>query len=221
MYVIINNNRVILGILPWKAKYFRDVLKIRHKITVTLPETEPDSSEFPYIIDENTVIKRAEENRSDNINPMTEYYYGPLWEFVDDKVIANYEVKIQDLDSAKGNYRQKAAMLRYENEVSGTKITIDDVEHFIETSRDARAKYIEKYIMMGDDPISWKFREGWQTITKQNMLDIVHAVDAHVQGTFDEELDLVEQVNAATSIESLLNIEPLNKVDTETELLAE
>lgn len=215
MYVVINNNKVVLGILPWNPKYFSTVLKSRHKVTSTLPKTEPDSTEFPYVIDENTVIKCAEENRSHEINPMVEYYYGPQWEFVDDKVIANYEVKTQDLDSAKGNYRQKAAMLRYEKELSGTIVTIDGVEHAIETSREARAKYVEKYVMMGDDPISWKFQDSWQTITKQNMFEIIQAIETYVQSTFDEELALVEQINATESNEALLNIEPLNTVDNE------
>lgn len=221
MYVVINKNKVILGILPWNPKYFSTVLKMRYKITATLPKTEPESSEFPYVIDEDTVIKIAEENRSSDINPMVEYYYGPLWEFVDDKVIANYEIKTQDLDSAKGNYRQRAAMLRYESESSGTTVTIDSVEHAIETSREARAKYVEKYLMMGDDPISWKFQDSWQTITKQNMLDIIHAIEAHVQAAFDEELNLVEQINAAESIEALLSIEPLNKTSNDNEVVQE
>ncbi len=211
MYVIINKDRVILGILPWNSKYFVEVLKIRHNIITELPRDEPDSSKFPYVIDDETVIKKAEEDRQQQINPLIEYYYGPTWEFVDDKVIAHYEVRPLTLEDAKINYKDKAANIRYNNEISGTTITIDGNNYEIETSRESRTKYIEKYAMMDDGPINWKFKEGWQLLTRQNMFDIIRSIDNHIQLSFDTEFNLITQINNSLTIEDLLSIELLNE----------
>lgn len=210
MYVIIHKDKVIAGILPWNSKYFTDVLKIRHKITAELPKNEPNLDKFPYIIDENTVIKRAEEDRQSQINPMIEYYYGPTWEFVEDKVIAHYQVQPLSLDDAKNNYKEKATNLRYSKEISGTKITLDGVEYTIETDRSARLKYVEKYTMMGDDLINWKFTQSWKMLSKQNMFDIIRAIEVHVQDSFDWEFNMTAQIDSTETIESLLAIEELN-----------
>jgi len=213
MYVIIHKNMVVLGIVSWNANYFINVLKLRYNVITDLPKNEPDLSSFPYIIDDDTVIKRAEEDRPGQINPMIEYYYGPSWEFVEDKVIAHYEVKPLSLDDAKSNYREKASKLRYEDEISGTKIVIGDIEYAIETTRESRTKYIEKYTMMDDQPINWKFVEGWQVLTKQDMFNIIRAIDSHVQSAFNNELSLVNTVNQSQTVEELLSIEELNKVE--------
>jgi len=210
MYVIIHKDKVIAGIFPWNSKYFTDVLKIRHKITSELPKNEPNLDKFPYIIDENTVIKRAEEDRQSQINPMIEYYYGPTWEFVDDKVIAHYEVQPLSFDDAKNNYKEKATNLRYAKEISGTKITLDGVEYTIETARDARVKYVEKYTMMSEEPINWKFAEGWKIVSKQDMFNIISAIEVHVQDSFDWEFNMTVQIDSTETIESLLAIEELN-----------
>lgn len=210
MYVIIHKNRVILGILPWNCQYFTNVLCTRHGIKAKLPLNEPSVSSFPWVIDEDTKIIPAEENRPAINNPLTEYYYGPTWEFTEDKAIANYEVKPHSLDDAKTNYKAKAAQQRYGQEVSGTTITIDDVEYRVETDRNSRTKYIEKYVSMGDS-VNWKFNEGWKVLTKDQMKDIVVLADTHVQSAFDEELRLNTAIDQCESLEELEAIEELNK----------
>jgi hypothetical protein len=210
MYVIIHKNRVILGILPWNHQYFTDVLRTRHRIKAELPRNEPPASSFPWVIDADTKIIPAEENRPNINNPLIEYYYGPTWEFTEDKAIANYEVKQHSLDDAKSNYKAKAAQQRYDQEVSGTTITIDDVEYTIDTDRSLRSKYIEKYVSMGDT-VNWKFNQGWKVLTKEQMQEIVVLVDTHVQGTFDEELRLNTVIDQCESSEELESIEELNK----------
>lgn len=210
MYVIIHKNRVILGILPWNSQYYTDVLRSRYRITTELPRNEPAPDVFPWEIDADTKIVSAQEVRPNIENPLVKYYYGPTWDFLETKVIANYEVIPHAIEDARANYKAKAGTQRYEQEVSGTSITIDDVEYKIETDRSSRTKYIEKYVSMGDT-VNWKFNEGWVVLTKTQMQSIVAAIDTHVQSAYDEELRLNAVIAACETAEQLEAVEELNK----------
>lgn len=210
MYVIIHKNRVVLGILPWNSQYFTDVLRSRYRITTELPRNEPASDAFPWEIDAETKIFPAEEIRPNIDNPLVEYYYGPTWEFLETKVIASYDVLPQSIEDARGNYKVKASLQRYEQEISGTTITINGVEYKIETDRLSRTKFIEKYISMGDT-VNWKFNEGWVVLTKEQIYSIVFAIDTYVQAAFDEELRLNAVIDTCETAEQLEAVEELNK----------
>lgn len=210
MYVVKYKDRVVLGIIPWNNKYIMDVMRVRHRETIELPYLEPEASEFPLQVNDNITIYPAEEDRSSDINPMIESYYGPTWEFLADKVIAHYEIRPLSLDDAKINFRAKAANLRYPKEIQGTKITIDGTEYFLETDRESRKKYIEKLMTIGDQTVNWKFVQGWVMLDKQKLESIVSAIDQHVQSTFDEEYALNTQINNAQDVATLLAIEELN-----------
>jgi hypothetical protein len=101
-YAIVHKGRVIVGPLAWAQKYYTDVLKIRHRITANIPGKAPE--ELPYVIDENTKIHAVEENKPE-VDLMTQYHYGPLWDLTGDVVVANYEVREQTIEDARNNFR--------------------------------------------------------------------------------------------------------------------
>jgi hypothetical protein len=210
-YVVKYKDRIVLGIIPWNNQYIMDVMRNRYRETIEIPSIEPEESEFPLIVNSDITIYPAEEDRPGSINPMIEFYQGPTWEFVDNKVIAHYVVLPLDLNSVKQNYKAKAAFLRYPKEVKGTKITLNGVEYKLETDRNSRVKYIERLASMSDTgTINYKFNEGWVSLTKANVQSIVNAIDAHVQTAFDEEYALSLQIDAAQTVEELLAIVVLN-----------
>lgn len=212
MYVVKYKQLVVLGIIPWNNQYITDVLRSRYRVVVDIPFDEPEESEFPFLVNEHITIYRAEEDRPTQINPMVEYYYGPTWDLVDNKMIARYQVLPLEVENAKQNYRDLAAQMRYNREISGTSIEINGAVYRIKTARGERSKYIEKFVTLsGDSTISWKFNEGWVTLTKQQLLSVVNAIDSHIQSAFDFERELVEAIDSSNSLDDLLNIEQLNK----------
>ena len=213
MYVVKYKESIVLGIIPWNNKYIQDVMRNRYRITIELPYLEPESSEFPYVVNDDITIYPASEDRDLNINPMVQQYYGPTWEFLEKNVIAHYEIRPLDLHDAQSNYRARAAAYRYDKEVAGTKITINSVEYNIETDRSNRSKYIEKYIMLEDNQtVNWKFIDQWVNLSKQNLQNIIQAIDSHIQAAFDWELSMINIIESAASSEDLLAIEELNPV---------
>lgn len=216
MYVIIHKKRVIAGILPWNNRYFMEVLKVRHRIDVQLPKNEPSIDQFPYTIDEDTIIMPAREIRDGNINPMVEFYQGPLWKFEEKEVLGIYEILPLDLESAKNNYKNRAANMRYVREISGITTTINDNEYKISTNREDRVKYIEKQISVeSEEPVVWKFAEGWETLTKEDFSNIVKEIDTYVQSQFDWEYQQSKLIESCNSLEELLELEELNAQDNE------
>jgi len=205
MYVIIHKGRVILGPLAWAQKYYTDVLKIRHRVEANIPGQAPE--EMPYTIDENTKIHEAVENKA-QMDPMVQYYYGPHWDTSADVVVANYDVVDLPIESARNNFRALAAHERYKKEVSGVKVTIQDTEVTIDTTRGERDIFVQKYLLMGeDDTVNWKFPEAWLTLTKQELGLVVQTGAGYIQGCFDWEKDVNDQIDAAETAEELYAIE--------------
>jgi hypothetical protein len=205
MYVIIHKGRVVVGPLAWAQKYYTDVLKIRHRVQANIPGQAPE--EMPYVIDEHTKIHEATEVKPP-FDPMIEYHYGPLWDTTGDVVVANYEVRDLTVESMRNNFKALAAHERYKKEVSGTKLTIQDTEVSIATTRGERDNYVQKYMLMGEDEtINWKFHEGWLTLTKEEMHAVVQASVGHVQAAFDWEKDINDQIDVAVSADELYAIE--------------
>lgn len=222
MYVVRYKGNVILGIIPWNAKYITNVMKTRYRIDVDIPAQEPSATEFPYEIIPDLVVYPAEEDGLVAINPMIEYYYGPVWEFIENKVIAHYEVHLLPLENAKNNFKEKATNLRYEKEVSGVKVEINNTEYNVETDRESRSKFVQKLISMQENQtVNWKFGTSWEVLTKQQVHNIVSAIDNHVQSAFDEEYQLNVLINEAQESSQLLLIEQLNNSSLSSETTEE
>lgn len=203
-FAIVHKNKVIIGPMDWKQKYFTDVLKIRHKVESNIPAVVPVT--LPYIIDEDTYINRVIENKPE-IDFMTEYHYGPLWNITSDAVIANYEVKDIEISDARNNFRVIAANERYKKEVSGLKITIQDTGVSIDTSRDGRRIFTERYIVMSDNEIiNWKFPEAWLELSKTDIRDIIISITSYVQSVFDWEKSINIAIDSAQTKEQLKDI---------------
>lgn len=203
MYAVVYKNRVIVGPMDWNRGIFEGSLE-KEGVKVGLPRVPPET--LPYTVNEDSMITFVEENRP-QLNPMVEYYYGPLWEITDTKVIANYEVHDSPVGSAKVNFRNQAAEERWKKEIAKIKINIQQTEVTVDTSREGRNMFVQKYAAMSDgDTVNWKFPEGWLTLTKVDMHEIVVAGDLHVQSCFDWEKSINEQIDAATTKEELIAI---------------
>lgn len=204
MYAVIYKNRVLVGPMDWNRAIFQGALA-KEKIQVGLPRVAPDV--LPLVINQDARIALVEEARL-AINSMVEYYYGPLWDLSGERAIANYEVHDIQIEFARANFKQLAADERYKREVAGTTTEIQGQSVTLDTSRDGRNIFVQKYSLMADgDTVNWKFPEGWLVITKADLGAIVAAGAAHIQSCFDWEKTINDQIDAANTKEDLLAIE--------------
>lgn len=203
MYAVIYDNRVLVGPMNWNRGMFQGALE-RKGIQYPLPRTAPDN--LPLTINEHAKIMRVDEIRP-TMNPLVEFYYGPLWDITEETAIANYEVHDSPIESMRYNLKQVAAQERYKREVLGTTTTIQEQTVTIDTNRGARDIFVQKYLLMSDtDTVNWKFPEGWLTLTKQDLGTVVQAGAQYIQSCFDWELNIAEQIDLAQTKQDLLAI---------------
>ena len=201
MYVLVHKERVLVGPRDWNRPMFEGALQ-KLKLQTLLPRRDPQ--ELPILIDEDTYITSAAIVIPPH-NERIETYHGPYWNFENkDLAVGTYEIKYKTLGSIRELLRNEAAAERYRREVAGTKTTIQDLEVTLDTSRDGRNVFIQKYTLMGEnDTVNWKFPEGWLTLTKVELGAAVSAGAAHIQGSFDWEKAKIEEIEAAETAEAL------------------
>lgn len=190
--------------MDWNRAIFQGALE-KENITTLLPRVAPE--ELPLVINQDARIARVEEVRPP-MNPMVEYYYGPLWDTTGDVVIANYEVHDTAIEFARGNFKSQAAEERWKKEVAGTTLNIQGTTVTVDTSREGRNIFIQKYSLMADaETVNWKFPEGWLTLTKAELGAAIATGAAFIQQSFDWEKEVNDQIDAASTKEQLLAIE--------------
>ena len=203
MYAVIYDNKVLVGPMNWNRGMFQGALE-KKGISYELSRTAPNN--LPLIIDEHAKIMRVDEIRPE-MNPLLEFYYGPLWDITEETAIANYEVHDSPIESMRYNLKQLAAQERYNKEVLGTTVIIQDHVVTIDTNRGARDVFVQKYLLMADsDTVNWKFLSTWLTLTKQDLGLIVQVIDQHVQTCFDWEADISNQLDLADTKQALLAV---------------
>jgi len=209
MYALVHKGKVISGPRDWNKAFFEFLLK-RKKIDFGHIPRNP-TAELPFTINSDTKIYPVEILK-ENLNELIEYHRGPLWQINENVAIATYEVIEIELEFAKGNFKQLLAAERYIKEIAGTTATVQNTEVKIDTSRDGRNAFIQKYISMSNDDVAnWKFTEGWLTLTKEELGVIITAINNHIQGTFDWEKEISDQIDSEISVNDLVKYKEIIK----------
>jgi hypothetical protein len=206
MYALIYKDQVVSGPRSWDRAFFTFLLNAQN-VNLDKPIPRMPIDNVPYIIDEDTKIFPVEIVQ-EGLNPLVQYYQGPTWELLEEKALAHYEVIDTPVVFARSNFKDLIARSRYEKETKGIKTTIQTLEVSLDTSRDGRNIFLQKYSIMQDGTtVNWKFPEGWLTLTKAELGECITAGAAYVQTCFDWEKNYDDRINAATTKEELLQIE--------------
>jgi hypothetical protein len=217
LYVLIDGQYVVNGPRGWNAISFQNTLSDDYEIEYLLPMQKDDLN--PIVINDTLRILPASLTYP-NYNPKIEYCDGPYWTYDNDFAAGTFEVKDQQIDLVKSVLKETVAANRYNKEVAGTTTTIQDIEVSIDTSRTNRNTYINAYNLMNDtDTINWKFAEGWLTLTKTEMLNVVTVGSNYINAQFDWELSKVEEIDNCTTLEELNNVELGYPVPPQPELV--
>lgn len=215
MFVLVHKERVLVGPRDWNRPMFDGALK-KLKIDVMLPRRDPQ--EVPFIIDEDTYITKSVTVIPPH-NEVFETYHGPYWNFENpQQAVGTFAIKTREIPQIREIMIRQAADERYRKEVSGTKMTIQDIEVSLDTSRDGRNIFLQKYSLMQDtDIVNWKFPEGWLTLTKEELGLVVFTGAQHIQSAFDWEMSKVDEINSADTVEALEAIVIVEKQEEEVE----
>jgi len=205
MFVIVHNNFVILGPMRWNRFRFENTIQEECEVSVTLPDRNDSLS--PIIVSEEVKILPVQGTPNPEHNPKIEFLHGPFWDFSNDIATSSYIVQPYAIDAVKNMLKAECANERYKKENSGTKVTIQDVEVTVDTSRGSRDIFVQKYLLMGEnDIVQWKFPECWLTLTKAELGLVVSTGAQHIQAQFDWEAEKVAEIEASETLEQLAQI---------------
>lgn len=201
----LNRQQVLLGPIHWNKRMFQseiDTLYDDGEIfdRVFAGDVEQDYSDLGFGVE----ILSVSGSEIPQHDPMYQQLVGPTWRYNARDVVETYDVADIDLSVVKSKLKEIAAAERYRKEVTGPKITIQGVEVSLDTTRDGRHVFVQKYLLMGDtDTVEWKFPESWLTLTKGELGSVVAAGAQHIQDQFTWEAGIVAQIDAATTAEEL------------------
>jgi hypothetical protein len=208
MYVLVSDNFVLNGPRLWSPRSFENTLRNDLNINYSLPSNKSDGE--PIFITETVKILPAVFDENPQYNPKIEYLHGPFWDLSGNVAIGSYTVERNHIDSVKGAFKEIVTANRYKKEIAGTTCTIQNTVVNINTTREIRGNYIQRYLMLGDnETLDWKFEYFWMTLTKGDMAIISQTIATHIQQQFDWEANKHIEIDLASTHEELdiINLE--------------
>lgn len=201
MFVIAHNESVILGPMRWNKYRFENEIQEECEVTTSLPQ----SNESDVInVSEDVKIYPVIQVINEECKPRVQFLNGPYWKFTETGAIAKYVAEDMAIDAVKNMMKAECATERWRKENAGTKMTIQDTEVSIDTSRESRNVFAQKYIAMNDtDTVQWKFPEAWLTLSKVELQQVIQSASVYVQEQFDWESSLVAEIDSSETLEQL------------------
>ena len=106
MFVIVHNNQVILGPMPWRKFFFENIIEEDCEVQVTLPQ----KNDGVYVVNNEISILPARYTHEEH-NPITQKHNGPFWTFTDTEAIGNFVTLDKDVDHVKSELKDLAVGL--------------------------------------------------------------------------------------------------------------
>lgn len=205
MFVIVYENRVVLGPMRWNKYRFENFLAEEHEISATLPTANENSV---TTVNEQCKIYPIQGSEDPTYNPTIEILHGPFWTFTETHAVSSYQVLPMDPSAVKSFLKARTAAERWRKETAGIRVTVQSQEVFVSTTAGERDKYIQTYLIKSEgDTVQWKFNGVWVTLGKSDLHQIVTAIDTHVQAQFAWESAKVTEIETAETLEQLAIIQ--------------
>lgn len=197
MFVIVHNDQVILGPMPWRKLFFENIILEDCEVEVTLPQKNDEV----YVVDETISILPARYTY-DDINPVTQKHNGPFWTIGETEAVGHFVTIDKDVHHVQSELKQLVADKRWSKEVSGIKVTLNGTEYSVDTSREGRKVYTEQ-LQMNATSYDWKFNEGYVTLSATDLQSIVTAINQHTQDCFAEERARITDIESKSTLADL------------------
>ena len=213
LYVLVHQDEVVYGPVHWHSDIMNknlEKLGLDPSLPIDIMARKQGIVPInqPTAINEETKIYKADmQNEQPEESLFTDNGH-IIWDFSTGVAVGTYVAIGKPIEEVKENLRNVVANKRNEKELEGTNVTIGEETFKILTGPISRLLLVEKLNVMGDtDTCMWKFMENrWSEVSKDNVLSMLGVVDSYVQNLVNWEHGLVQQIEAANSVDDLKEI---------------
>lgn len=180
------NNQVIIGPrATWHQKLIQAAVDEEFEddgIHIQVPAGPPASG---TILSEIKFYNVQDIGIIGDYNPKIQNTNGPFFNFPDGPgLVEQYWVPVdKQVDMVKYELAQEIAENRWKMETSGIKVTLQGQEVTVDTNRGSRDIFAQA-LLLGSTGATWKFPEGWLTLSNAELGVIVTAIMTHIQTCF-------------------------------------
>lgn len=199
MFVIVNNNNVILGPMRWNKFRFENVIQEECEFSCDLPARNDDNKVIT--VSESIKIMPILGTDTPEYNPKIQFLQGPFWTYTGTHAVYSYVPEYMNIDSVKEMLKEQVTSERWNKENAGVEVSINEQAYNFKSDRETRTILSNSVNL---DSINWKFdRDTWLTMSGAQTQQVLESVLAHVQEAFNWELAKINEINACTSLEQL------------------
>jgi hypothetical protein len=214
-YVLVHKGEVVHGPVHWHSdimnRYLEKIGKtpfLPFDILARRQGLVPINQ--PTIVDEDTAfykVNMLNEQPEGSISVFTDSDHID-WDFSSGIAVGTYNAIDKPLEEAKNNLRGYVEQIRNEKEFEGTTVTIGEETFKILTGPLSRLLLVEKLkVMQDNDTCVWKFMENkWKEVSREDVVVMLNTVDNYVQSITNWEYNIAQQIDAATSVDALREI---------------
>lgn len=227
MFVIVENEYVILGPMEWRPTFFQNTLLDDLGIEFGVPHS--NIVRRPIQVTDTVRILAFDGYTHPSINNKIQEYEGPYWNFTEDSATGYFTAVDKSVSTVKGELKNSAASRRWEKETSGLKFTVQDINVWLYTDREKRTAYSNgvagqwKVQLAGsallmriagsnepqvvEEEVDGPAGESWITLTSEDLTAMTAAIQSHVQDAFNWEAAKVAEIDSKETLADLDAVE--------------
>lgn len=210
-----NDPLKIWGPMRWDSKRANNGLKERgvtdyeFPFDITMYQKGILPIDAPTVVNERVKIYKVEYTNSPELDGIFEYHEGLTWVTDSGKAVGTYFVLNRSVEDVKVILNENLSQNSFNKQVSGTTIELQNKTVNLDTSLVSRLNLLQRYQLMKDEePISCKLNStDWFTLTKTEIEFVLSKIENHVSEVLDWEKSIFDEIENATTIEQLKQIE--------------
>lgn len=203
-FALIHDNQLILGPIGFNVRMINselESLEVEEQIT---PQSYTD---LPIHFSDGLTHLVLIEKDLPSHNPKYHNVGNFTWEIIKEndvptKVLLTYPIVDKTLEEVKEIRKQEVAPVRREKENTIIRLSVNDTEIQVSSSRDERLLLTNKLTAIADS-CNYKFQNTWLEVTSTELQFIIGEIDKVVQAAFDWELAKLQEIDACETIDDV------------------
>ena len=135
---------------------------------------------------------------------------GEAWLPLTSTIIPNCTYPDTWIQECKGSLKRWVSNIRWKKETLEVYVTINGNERMFLISERSKTSLLLRKVAAEADPTlltNFKFSDGeYETLTRDQIVDLYQKISNYVQGCFDAEKDFVTSLNSCTTLDDLLSL---------------